>query len=230
MTYGAKVVRDNGSIWATPDTNFFHFERKVRLNTPGFNGYFSIMTYQTGIPTRFRVMPFVKLVDAPAPGDYQQIGATKITDSGGYWQIEFIFYRDPGKVFSFDLYLFSSQNPRSSLSYGIEFYNPSGDIVYSADTVPLQIYTTPTVTSPGRTEKIVDMGESVAVFPTATGSDNVANIAQYTVAPVAYQNSIYFLSNYRSAWAKYGYAEDNIFQAAFSGQAIYIKTALYDSV
>lgn len=227
MTFGVVIRRDNGSTWATPDTTFMHFNGKVTLTRPALSKNFGKLVYQTDVPTRYNIFPFTKLKDTPET--FQSMGVGRIFEQNGMWAIEFIFYYDSKaqKWWQFDLYLFSSRNPVPRNNFGLIIYNNKGEIAYSADTKPLQIFTSNEKPSSTSLIREVGMGRSIAVMPTPVTSTKIAD-SYYTCSPLAAGNSLFLMSHYMNPWANYGYSSNNIFQGAFVGFTTYIETAMYD--
>ncbi|ORJ50587.1 hypothetical protein B2M27_09950 [Kluyvera intermedia] len=218
MLFGMEILREDGTIYASPDTHFMHFTGKITFTTSTNNEWGK--TYiDTGVPVSAAIMPFMRQVTLGPDG----IGIGPLINYAGQWRIEVLSYLQQ----VIDLYIFSSVNPVPG-DYGVAFYNETGEIIYSSDTCPLEVYPLGDIPYKNGLLSNLTFPHNVAVWPGPWGAEKAAGGVWFTVIPAAVGNTITPMSSYLDIYTKFGYAGNNAFRRNWQGSLIYINSDLYD--
>lgn len=222
MSYGMEITRDDGTVYATPDTHFLHYVGKQTFTTLTNNNWGK--TYiDTNVPVTSAMIPFMRQVTLGPEGGGSGIGIGPLINYAGQWRIEVLSYLQQ----VIDLYIFSSVNPLPT-NYGLAFYNTAGEVVYSSDTRPLETHPLPDIPYSGGVLTNLTFPHNVAVWPGPWGTDKGSGGVWFTVIPAAYGNTIKPIASYNDVYTQFGYANSNAFSRSWKGSLIYINTDLYD--
>lgn len=142
MAYGIQILKPDGTLWLSPDVTPLNLIQKIRVNTNN--------TYQTTIPSGKSCVGFVRT-------DANTCFEVKFINSGSNWSFTVAKGAGSGWV-----YVFSNIALVES-GYGIKLFNETGGLIYTTDSIPLQVEKYP-VTNQGDDTVIVDIGKQVAVL------------------------------------------------------------------
>lgn len=209
MSYGLQIMKDDGTLWVSPEVTPLNFISKTQIQaTEG-------ASYQSSVPSSKNAVFFVR---------YNAVGVVSFDDSdiNGYRGLT---VKKTLNVSTVDIYCFANLAIRKS-DYGIFIFNSSGELVYSCDMKPLEIKSTGISVSGDGT--IIDMGTPVAVMPFFSGRTSQSNssLGGYNIFDYhtgATGNSVLNRRLQISSGASGGAG------FAYQNTAFYIETNIYDS-
>ncbi len=155
MTYGMQILKEDGSLWLSPDFTPLNLINKGVISTsPG-------TVFSTDIPGEKEVIFFVS---HNTDGLVRYI--PEVRNGSHCLTVE----RSIG-VSQATVYAFGNMAVRRG-GYGIYMFNAVGDLIYSADMLPLEMHQ---VNIDISTNSIIDMGRPVAITPRFSGQTTGPN-------------------------------------------------------
>ncbi|EEZ7590696.1 TPA: hypothetical protein J1Z86_003627 [Escherichia coli] len=150
-TYGCQILKDDGTLWLSPDFTPANLIHKGTFTASKDN------VFTTSIPESKACFFFVNF-----SSEARIIFVHE--KSGGFWRLRVLQTSDASVTVT--VYAFSNM-VRSTPKWGLGFYNASGEMVYNSDMLPLDAQ----LVTPGIS---MDWSQSfsypVAVMPTFTGA------------------------------------------------------------
>lgn len=219
--YGGEILSEKGIVWMSPDVTPLNLVKRVDLTiTTGTFG----QIIKTEIPSNRPIVFFTRVFS-------DKIGlAAVILNRNGQWSIEIRASRSATGVaesVKIRFYIFSNFVPKYvSSDWGIQYFNKKGDLTWTGDMIPLEVYAGK---APNDRNYTVDVGFTCAVSPYFSAS--------YTAGFIPGTPTIYiWITN---AWKAYGsvissYIVDNInssnagYDQFYSNNYYYIKASNYD--
>lgn len=222
MAYGTQITNADGTVWLNYDLTPLNMVQRIDATiTTGTTG----QVYQTNVPYGRPFMHFARMsVDGTGIG-------TVTTNSNGYWAIQINASRNSAgtaQAVAIRFYIFSNFVTNTS-AYGINYYDGSGNLTWTAEMRPLQLYS-------GTVSATATQGTSIgAGFPCAV----CPSFCSYWLALYQPGTPSYYLFM-SGAWKAYGntiqsFVVDSLqttssagSQTWSGGNYYYIDTILYD--
>lgn len=214
MGYGLQIMNNNGKVFATPDTPFFHMTSRQTLGIGGNSIANNAVNYNTGISSNLRMVCYARCngITFVIIQQYQ---------SNGSWWLRI----ESSMACTLTLYIFTNDIPSSSGRWGMDFFDGSGRRVYSTSTKPLQNMQL-SLNHAGTMS--VDVGHPTAAIATMCDAFvrpfQQSDVQLMNGAPCAYGNRIDLIivgTGVMPGSSGFGFA-------IFGGVVNYINSSLYD--